>query len=151
MTSFPPNPDAAATLGLALLFAGLLLLAIELKYFTHFVSGSLGMLLFFWSILILGRNSRVVDPATATGIALAFGIIAAFLGHLGMKARNTRHLTGRESLVGALGVAKTEINPDGTVMIRGEYWRAHGDRSIPAGRSVAVDSVQDLMLFVKEV
>jgi membrane-bound serine protease (ClpP class) len=151
MTSFSPDSDTAVVLGFALLFAGLLLLAIELKYFTHFASGSLGMLLFFWSILILGRDRKILDPAMATGVALAFGVIAGFLGYLGMRARKTRHLTGQESLVGALGVAKTDINPDGTVMIRGEYWRAHGYASIPAGRPVSVESVQDLMLFVREV
>lgn len=142
--------DAPTWYGLTILALAFVLLAIELKYYTHMVSGIAGtILLAFGAVLLLQGPTRIA-PGLAIAVSVAFGIISIFLGVLGMRARKAKHLTGIESLVGEIGVSRTEINPEGTVFVHGEYWRARSDHNIPAGQQIAVERVQDLMLYVKE-
>jgi membrane-bound serine protease (ClpP class) len=61
-------------------------------------------------------------------------------------------MTGIETLVGELGVSRTEINPEGTVFVRGEYWQARSAQPIAAGERVSIKGVQrDLILEVEAV
>ena len=61
-------------------------------------------------------------------------------------------MTGIETLVGEIGVSRTEINPEGTVFVRGEYWRARSGQTIPAGQRVSIKRVEgNLILYVEAV
>ena len=142
--------DAPTWYGLTILILALVLLGIELKYYTHLVSGIAGAVLFAFGATVLLQGPRRVTPSLAIAVSAAFGIIVVFLGTLGMRARTAKPVTGLESLIGAIGVSKTAISPEGTVFLHGEYWRARSDHSIPAGERVAVKHIEDLLLFVKE-
>ncbi len=142
--------DSPTWYGLIILLVAALLLLLELKYYTHMVSGIAGAFLFAFGAIVLFQGPRRVTPALAIAVAAAFGIITIFLGMLGMRARTARHRTGLESLVGEVGVARTEIDPEGTIFVRGEYWRARSDHAIPAGKRVSIQRVDELILFVKE-
>ncbi len=142
--------DAPTWYGLTILALAVVLLMIELKYYTHMISGIAGAVLFAFGAIVLLQGPRRVTPALAIAVSAAFGIITIFLGLLGMRARKMKHLTGAESLVGEVGLSRTDINPEGTVFVHGEYWRARSEKSIPAGQRVAIERVQDLLLYVKE-
>lgn len=142
--------DSPTWYGLIILMLAVTLLFIELKYYTHMVSGIAGAILFALGAIVLLQGPNRVSPALAIAVAVAFGIIAVFLGSLAMKARATRHLSGKESLIGEIGVSRTEIAPEGTVFVHGEYWRARSDHAIPAGQRVSIQRVDELVLFVKE-
>jgi len=142
--------DSPTWYGLALLALALLLLTIELKYYTHMISGLAGTILFALGAIVLLQGPRRVTPGLALSISAAFGIITVFLGYLGMRARMSKHLTGLESLIGETGISRTEINPQGTVFVHGEYWQARSDHSIPAGQRVRVERVDELVAYVKE-
>jgi membrane-bound serine protease (ClpP class) len=142
--------DSPSWYGITLIAVALLLLAIELKYYTHMISGIAGAILLALGSVFLLDGGKRITPALAVSVALAFGAVTIFLGLLGMRARQTRHLTGLEAMVGTVGVCKTDLDPEGTIFVRGEYWKARTAGRIPAGHHVVVENVQDLQLFVKE-
>jgi membrane-bound serine protease (ClpP class) len=136
--------------GLIFLVLAVLLLGIELKFYTHMISGTAGAILLAFGAILLIQGPTRIAPAFAIAVAAAFGIIAIFLGVLAKRAHNSRVTTGLQQLVGETGVSRTEINPEGTVFVQGAYWQARSDYMIPAGKRVSVERVDNLVLFVKE-
>lgn len=142
--------DSPSWYGASLLLTALLLLAIELKYYTHMISGVAGAVLLAFGAIFLLQGGVRIAPALAVSVSLSFAVIMIFLGRLGMRARHFRHLTGPESMVGMIGICKTDIDPEGTVFVHGEYWKARSSVRISSGRRVIVEQIRDLQLFVKE-
>lgn len=143
--------DSPTWYGLTLLVLAVLLLGIELKYYTHMVSGIAGTILLAFGALALLQGPRRITPGVAIATSAAFGIITIFLAFLGMRTRKGKHLTGVESLVGEIGVSRTNIDPQGTVFVRGEYWQARSDHAIPAGHRVRIERIDELVAYVEEV
>ncbi len=142
--------DSPTWYGLTLLVLAVLLLTIEFKYYTHMISGVAGTILFAFGAIALFQGPRRVTPGLAIAVSLAFGIITIFLASLAMRTRKSKHLTGLESLVGEIGVSRTEIDQQGTVFVHGEYWQARSDHTIPAGKRVRIERVDELVTYVKE-
>ena len=144
--------DSPSWYGLTLLVLAIILLTVELRYYTHMVSGIAGTILLAFGALVLIQGPRRITPGLAIAISAAFGIITVFLGLLGMRARDRKQMTGIQTLVGELGVSRTEINPEGTVFVRGEYWQARSAQPIAAGERVSIKGVQgNLILEVEAV
>ncbi len=55
------------------------------------------------------------------------------------------------SLVGEIGEAKTDIEEEGTVHVRGEDWTARSEKTSPAGASVRVVDRDGFILIVEPV
>jgi membrane-bound serine protease (ClpP class) len=142
--------DSPSWYGLTLLALAVVLLGIELKYYTHLISGVAGTVLLGFGAMILLQGPRRISPTLAIAVSTAFGLITIFLGVLGMRARKGKQLTGMETLVGETGVSRTAIDPEGMVFVRGEYWKARSPDAIAAGERVRVDGVQDLVLVVRK-
>ncbi len=147
--------DSPGWYGFTIMAAAVLLLTIEFKYYTHMISGLAGTMLLAFGATVILEGPRRVSPSLAIAVSLAFGMITIFLGLLGMRARRSRHVMGEESLVGEMGVARTEIHPDGvqphgTVFVHGEYWQARSNGTIAPGQRVCVERVQDLIVYVTE-
>lgn len=57
--------------------------------------------------------------------------------------------TGREGLIGATGLAKTDIGPNGgKIFLQGAIWNAASVTPIDKGNWVQVDKVKGLVLIV---
>lgn len=140
-----PSPYGVALLTLAAFF-----LLMELKFHAHMVSGLLGSILLLVGAILLFPGPRQIAPAFALAASLALGVITVFLGYLGMRSRSAKRLMGTEAMVGEIGVCQTALEPEGTVLVRGEYWRARSQHGISAGKRIIVEHAQDLTLFVKE-
>ena len=67
----------------------------------------------------------------------------------GMNALRRRPATGREEMVGLVGIARTALAPDGQLAVRGELWEAVSEQPVPAGSEVEVTAVDGLRLRVK--
>ena len=67
----------------------------------------------------------------------------------GINAMRRRPATGREEMVGLVGIARTALAPDGQLAVRGELWEAVSDQPVSAGDEVEVTSVDGLRLHVK--
>ncbi len=111
------------------------------------ISLVLGSLILFESDVPFFRVSWEV-------IMIAVVIIAAFfifLLSLGIRAQFKKRQTGKEGIIGEVGVAKTDIKPSGgTVFVHGEYWNAMSDKSIRKGCRVKVIDVEEMVLKVEQ-
>jgi len=134
------------TVAFVLLVLGVLAVTWELHAPGMFVPGIVGTLLIIGAIYGL----FVVSPEMAIASAAATLVILAFLAWLAMRASRAKKLTGIQTLIGETGVARTALNPDGTVFVNGEYWQARSDHPIESGQTVRVEKVDNMTIWVTE-
>ena len=137
--------------GSLLFVLSLSILMFEMKTHTHVGLGFLGTALLAVSTMVLLKPPAHISPAFSFALPAALGGITIALGYLGLKAQGARTATGKESLIGETGVVRSELNPQGIILIHGEYWQAHSRQSIETGRLVRVQQVDDLVLEVEAV
>lgn len=87
---------------------------------------------------------QVLVPAT-----LAVAALAVTLVRLLLRSRRLPVTTGHEGLLGLVGRAETQLDPEGWVLVGGEFWRARAGGRVPAGGRVVVTSVEGLTLGVR--
>jgi membrane-bound serine protease (ClpP class) len=137
---------------LALLLAAFALFALEAKYATHGILGIGGIICMVFGALFL-VDGPIPEMRVNLGVALAvsipIGIIAVFLTTMVLRARRMKVATGREGLIGEIGVVRTPLGPEGTVFVHGELWNAVASRAIDAGTRVRVAGVKGLQLVVE--
>jgi membrane-bound serine protease (ClpP class) len=137
---------------LALLLAAFALFALEAKFATHGVLGVGGIV-----CMIIGALFLVDGPIpemrvkflTAAAVSIPIGVIAIFLMTIALRARRGRVVTGREGMIGEIGVARTALGPDGKVFVHGELWNAVAKKQIDEGARVRVSGVEGLHLLVE--
>src|SRR5947209_6832724 len=71
---FAPTPY-----GTTLVILAMLLLLIELKYYTHMISGLIGAVLLGYGATLLIAGPQRIEPGLAVGVALAAGLLVVFL------------------------------------------------------------------------
>jgi membrane-bound serine protease (ClpP class) len=138
----------------ALLFAALIMMMLEIKFASHGALALAGVL-----CLIFGLATLVDAPipelrvhlATAIGAGLGFGSITFGLAWIALRAHRSKVLTGAPAMIGATAIAATPLAPSGQVEIRGELWQARlsGLPSLPIGAEVIVRSIDGLTLLVE--
>ncbi len=138
----------------ALLFAALIMMMLEIKFASHGALALAGIL-----CLIFGLATLVDAPipelrvhlATAIGAGLGFGSISFGLAWIALRAHRSKVLTGAPAMIGAIAIAATPLAPSGQVEIRGELWQARlsGLPSLPIGAEVIVRSIDGLTLLVE--
>jgi len=143
------------SMGVLLILAGIALLALEVKVTSHGILAGVGML-----ALVLGALFLVNSPwpqarirlSTALGVAVPLGVIVVVLLRLAITARLRKAVTGEEGMVGAVGVAETDLQPlglSGKVFVHGELWEARARQPIAKGTRVRVREVEGLTLIVE--
>jgi membrane-bound serine protease (ClpP class) len=98
------------------------------------------------------RFARVSIPLVVGVSIVTAGIFFTILT-FALRAQKIPVQTGQESLAGRVGVARTDINPVGSVHVFGEVWSAElapGEAPIPAGARVQVVSTAGLRLLVRQ-
>jgi len=139
------------SLALALVVAGIAGLAIDLqasapRFWT--VAGSL--MLAGGSLSFYGGGHRVgwVPVVLVVG-GVALFMVAAMPAMV--RARFSTPTIGRASMIGEMGTAAADVDPDGTVRVRDALWRARTNRATPirAGEAVRVVSIDGLLLEVE--
>ena len=94
-----------------------------------------------------------ITPQEQVALAIALiavAAVAAWLLYYGLKARNLRIQTGKEALIGANGKATTDLNPNGTVRVKGEFWEATSKNGwIKMGENVKVVGMEGMFLTVE--
>jgi len=140
--------------GVALLVLGMVLLVLELKLTSHGLLTLTGLAAFVLGSLVMFprvpgyRVSWWVIGAVCVLWALALTTVVRLV----MKARRGAVLVGVERLVGTVGVAKTELAPQGVVLLSGEDWHAEADPApIARGERVQVLEVNRLTLRVRKL
>jgi len=83
------------------------------------------------------------------GAAITTTLFFAFAVGMGIKAQTRKPETGREGLVGEVGLALKDISPEGVVQVHGEIWKAVSSKKIRKGQKVIVESVDPHHLKIK--
>lgn len=86
----------------------------------------------------------VILPVIA--LAAAFSL---FIVGMGVKAMRRRPVTGREEMVGLVGIVKTALTPHGQLAVHGELWEAVSEQPLQPGDEAEVVRIDGLRLQVK--
>jgi len=88
---------------------------------------------------------------TALAVSIPLGGVTMFLMALVVRARRRKSTTGAPGLIGAVGIARSPLMPEGKVFIQGELWNAVASADIPMGSTIRVHNVNGLVLMVEPV
>ncbi len=149
------NTISVNWLGVLMIALGVLFFALEMVTPTFgalAVSGIIAMV--FGSIILVSPESpygdislQVIIPVVA--LSAVFFLTVAYLGY---KAQRKKTKTGKEGMIGEIGIAKTDIDrKHGKVFIMGEIWDAYSETPIKEGEEVKVISVEGLKLKVTKL
>jgi membrane-bound serine protease (ClpP class) len=140
--------------GLLLIGFSLILFIADIKVPSHGVLTAGGIASFVLGSMLLTDQQAPFLRISLTLILTIAALTAAFFAFAvgaGIRAQSRRVQTGREALVDAVGVARTDLAPIGSVFLQGELWSAEAaDGTIPAGRRVRVVQVSGLQLKVRD-
>ncbi len=141
--------------GLGLIILGIIMFILEIKITSYglltiggIASLLFGSLLLFESPLPFFRPSMVLLVVAVVVTALFFILIVG----LGIKAHLRRPTTGKEGLIGEIGVAQDNLNPLGVIMVQGELWSAESvSGEVKKGEKVKVLQVEGMTLKVSKI
>lgn len=142
--------------GLLLMGFGFLLFALDV-FVTSLGSLTIGGIIAFvvGSYLLIGGNVpgfQVAPPVIWTTTALLVGFFV-FIGGSVMATAWRKPKTGREAIIGEVGVVRQTLDPDGMIFATGELWQASlEDRNgpaLPVGTPVTVTGIDALRLIVR--
>jgi membrane-bound serine protease (ClpP class) len=137
---------------IAMIIGAFALFAAEAKFASHGVLTTGGIVL-----LTLGGLFLVDAPipemrvhlVTALAVSIPLGLITAFLMSIAVRARRNKIVTGKQGLIGEIGIAQTLLAPAGKVFVHGELWDAVSAVPVPAGERIVVRQVDGLTLRVE--
>ncbi|MFQ6058186.1 MAG: nodulation protein NfeD [Anaerolineae bacterium] len=138
--------------GLLLILLAFVLFIADIKAPTHgaltaggIISFVLGSLILFNTPFYAVSRGLIFSVAFATAAFFAFAVQAA------LRAQRRPVTTGREGLMGEIAVARSDLDPEGTVFLAGELWRAVAEGGkIAAGEKVRVVGIEGFELKVKK-
>jgi len=145
-----PTRYAAFTL----IMAAFVMFALEAKFATHGVLGIAGIALMTIGGLLLVDGpipEMRVKLWTALSVSIPLGVITVFLMSIALKARRNKVVTGQQGMIGSVGEARTDIDPEGKVFVQGELWNAHASSRVQMGEHVVVRKIDGLELEVEKV
>jgi membrane-bound serine protease (ClpP class) len=137
-----------------LIMAAFVMFALEAKFATHGVLGIAGIALMTIGGLLLVDGpipEMRVKLWTALSVSIPLGAITVFLMSIALKARRNKVVTGKRGMIGSVGEARTDIDPEGKVFVQGELWNAHAPARVQMGEHVVVKKVEGLELEVEKV
>jgi membrane-bound serine protease (ClpP class) len=148
---FSHLPVALWAVGLLML--GILGLAIDVQAGTlgpwTFIGGAA---LIAGSIWLYNGSSRL-DPQWWVLLTVCGGTLLFMISGMTamVRSRFSTPTIGREDLVGEMGTAEVDVDPDGVVRIHDALWRARTNRATPihSGDSVRVVAVEGIVLEVE--
>jgi membrane-bound serine protease (ClpP class) len=141
--------------GLALIIVGIILFLLEIKITSYgllTIGGVVSLLL--GSVMLIRSESALEFIDLSWGIIIPTVLFTAafflFAVGMGIRAQRKKPTTGIEGIIGEIGDAITELNPEGKVRVHGEIWSAvSSEGTIPIATKVKVERVQNLQLTVR--
>lgn len=146
LQSLPVNYAGALLVILGIVF---LLLEISVTSYGLLALGGL-------AAMTLGGLLLIKSDAPFMQVSLSFLLptvmtIGALIGTvIWMAAKGGRRgpVTGVEGMIGSIGIAKTDLNPHGQILVQGEIWEAISQTPIRQGEAAEVTSVEGLTVKV---
>ncbi len=142
-------------------WGGILLIVLAFALFiaeafvpSHGALGAGGIVSFVIGSLILFSNG---PPGMGVSISLVIATAAILTALLALlvtavvRGQKRSVATGSEALIGSTAVARTDLNPTGTVFVAGEIWNATSESgAIKAGEEVVITGIEGLRLKVRK-
>jgi membrane-bound serine protease (ClpP class) len=140
-------------MGLALIALAFVLFVLDIKAPTHGVLTAGGIVTFALGALILFNSPYyAVSRSLIFSVALATGAFFAFVMTKALRAQKWHVTTGREGLIGQIAEVRTDLTPEGTVFLRGEYWQATLEEgTAQKGEKVQVIDAEGFRLRVRKL
>lgn len=139
-------------LGAALMILALVFFVLDAKFAAHGVLTAGGAIaLILGAVMLVDTNvpELRIHWSTAIGLALPFALITSWLVSIALRARRNKVVTGMEGMVGMEATAVDDLNPSGTVLVRGEYWKARATKPVAKQAHVHVTGIEGLTLQVE--
>jgi membrane-bound serine protease (ClpP class) len=101
-------------------------------------------------LLVLWFFKVRIPLSVAIILGLLLGALVFIIHKKIIPSFHVKQVTGSEGMVGLAGEVIEPLTPNGTVRIKGEYWKAKSiSGDIPAGAHVEVLGLKDLVLEVR--
>jgi len=141
-------------LGLMLVVGGIALLIAEIHVASFGLLFAVGLVALAWGAWLVFRVPELTDLALPFWRAIfpAVASLAAVLGVLAWtvsRAQVRPLFSGSERLATEIGVADTDLSPEGLVLVQSELWKAVADEPVRRGERVRILSVNGLELRVR--
>lgn len=102
-----------------------------------------------------GASYYGVTPQAQLALAIVTLVVAAiiiWMVYKAAKAKLSKIKTGKEALIGSVGVAVTNLKPKGEIRVLGEFWQATAKEEwIKNGEKVEVVGMEGMLLIVRPV
>jgi membrane-bound serine protease (ClpP class) len=137
---------------LALIVLGVALLVAEAFLPTFGVVGVGGAVAFLLGSLFLfdGAGEELEVARTLIfGAVAGLGLFTMIVGVLIARRGRVPARLGVEGMIGAIGMARDRLAPQGTVLVHGEYWTAETEQTIDPGTPVEVTGIDGLRVRVR--
>ncbi len=134
----------------------LILLAMGL-FIAEYFTTSFGLLtaggvvsLVIGSLILFSHSPGIeVNRGLIAGVTVAITAFAVFVIGAIVRGQKRRKATGAEGMIGEVAIAKTPLDPTGTVLAQGELWTATTEKDrIERGEEVIISKVEELKLWV---
>ncbi len=90
-----------------------------------------------------------IDPWVIVVFVILLVAFLAFVFNRGIRVHRQQVSAGKEDLVGKSAEVAVALNPEGTVMFRGERWKAVSEEGrVELGEEVIINKVDNLKLYV---
>jgi len=144
--------------GLIFLATSFVLFLLDIKAPTHGALTAAGIVSLIIGSLVLFNTSRTpsffnVSVPLVVGTSIITGGIFFAIMLFAIRAQKSPIRTGRESIIGKVGITRSPLNPNGEVQVGGELWSAKlesGSDYLPAGAMVKVIAIDGIRLVVRE-
>ncbi|MDZ7289051.1 MAG: nodulation protein NfeD [candidate division KSB1 bacterium] len=144
--------------GLLLILFAVILFILEVKVTSYGILTIGGIVsMFLGSVMLFNKAPTIFEPAIRISLqivavaTLATAAFFAFAIGLVVKAHRKQATTGREGMIGEIGTALTNLDPEGRVQVHGEIWQARSDEPIDKGQTVRVLAISGLHLKVEKL
>jgi len=138
--------------GVLLILLAIVMFVLEAMVASHGVLALGGVIAMVVGAMILVDSpwpGMRIGLGTALSVAVPLAVIFVVLARFAIAAHRRKAVTGREGLLDAVGVTKSDLSPQGKVMVHGELWDARAEQSIPNGTPIRVRTVEELTLVVE--
>ncbi|MBC8313235.1 MAG: nodulation protein NfeD [Candidatus Cloacimonetes bacterium] len=141
--------------GILLIATGIILILLEIKVQSSGILGIGGVVsTVLGSLMLIQTNAPFlkISISLIIGVGLFTLLFFLLLLSLVVKIHRKKVTTGREGLIDEVGYARTALNPEGSVFVRGELWRAISiDGNIKKDEKIRVVKMEHFKLFVKKL
>lgn len=140
--------------GVLLIVFGIILFILEIKIPSFGILTIGGVIaLGFGSFLLTSGNAQFLKVSLKVMLPTVVGVSAffTFIIAKGLAGQIQKVSTGKEGLIGEIGIVQKSLSPEGKILIHGEIWNARSSERLKKGTMVKVISIEPMLwLYVEK-